>query len=325
MAHPTTCAWSILSLFATGARNGQTPWRGALVPQARVGRSFRCEKSKKRSPRPLFTDRRVSLAASTSSTPASPEDDLDVFGFSEEWEVQMVAFWRDWNQTVVEQERTRHKIRENDIKNLVELGRVEESFAHVETVYASTQKLSSLLPDAHVPNMFQREPNLIHMNFAKASQSILTLQEVLCSNDRCNDVTPVLERHPKLLLCSDVLEEVDLAVKKLKEIAPDCDARKAVSEYPELLYRIHSYNEYAELPISIMNIILETSTQDISEKVDDYNAVWDEWERASGVCSGFVNQEGEGDRFANGDHSMDHFDPDDASEWMSDGFWESEE
>ena len=49
--------------------------------------------------------------------------------------------------------------------------------------------------------MFQREPEMVHLNFVRASQSILELQEVLCDVDKCTDVTPVIERHPKLLLC----------------------------------------------------------------------------------------------------------------------------
>ena len=141
----------------------------------------------------------------------------------------MVRFWRDWNDA-----SERHRVRDLDIKWLVALGRTDDSFSRVDVVEAGARKLATLLPDANVPNMFQREPAIIHFNFVRASQSILELQEVLCDVDKCTDVTPVLERHPRLLLCEDVRAEVDAAKARLQELAPKCDATKAVNEYPEL-------------------------------------------------------------------------------------------
>ena len=158
-----------------------------------------------------------------------PDDELEVFGFTEQWEVDMVRFWRDWNDAT-----ERHRVRELDIKWLVALGRTDDSFSRVDVVSAGARKLATLLPDANVPNMFQREPAIIHFNFVRASQSILELQEVLCDVDKCTDVTPVLERHPRLLLCEDVRAEVEAAKARLHELAPMCDATKAVNEYPEL-------------------------------------------------------------------------------------------
>ena len=60
-------------------------------------------------------------------------------------------------------------------------------------VFNNAKKLSALLPDdANVPNMLQREPEVLNLNFVRASQSILELQSVLCSSDHCSGVTPVL-------------------------------------------------------------------------------------------------------------------------------------
>lgn len=168
--------------------------------------------------------------------------------------------------------------------------------------------------------MFQREPEMVHLNFVRASQSILELQEVLCDVDKCTDVTPVIERHPKLLLCEDVRAEVAAATEKLRSLAPCCDAAKAVSEYPELIYRIHAYDAYDELPISIVNIILETSTDDIAERVATYNAVWDEWERERGDAPSFDFDAPAHDAFVSGDYALDPFEAPDASEWMNDGY-----
>jgi len=253
----------------------------------------------------------------TSGSQANPEDELDVFGFSEDWEVQMVAFWRDWNAVAAAQERDRHRVREADIKSLVALGRTEKSFASPEVLAAGARRLASLLPDAHVPNMLQREPLIIHLNFVRASQSILELQKALCDVDKCTDVTPVIERHPRLLLCEDVRAEIAAANVKLKKIAPRCDASRAIAEYPELIYRIHSYHDYAELPISIVNIILETSTDDLEERAASYDRMWDDWESESRGAS-------TGDRLVAADHALDPFEAQDASEWMHDGFWEEE-
>ena len=292
-------------------RNACAPTVGALA----VPKSFRFRVAKSR-------EKRIFLRATFSDAHPSPYEDLDVFGFSEEWEVAMVRFWRAWNVTAVSQHR--HKVREADIADLVKLGRTESFFANPETVHAASGKLASLLPDAHVPNMFAREPGLIHLNFAKAATQILTLQQVLCDAEKCTDVTGVLERHPKLLLCADVKREVELAVLKLQKLAPDCDANKAVSEYPELIYRILAYDEYANLPVSIMNIISETSAADVREKISVYDNQWDEWERLSDA--GFKNAESPDDRLVNSDHALDPFDAEsDASQWMNDGVWEEED
>ena len=157
------------------------------------------------------------------------DDALEVFGFSEAWEVEMVRFWRDWNAS-----EARHRVRDLDIKWLVALGRTDRAFARPEIVAEGARKLASLLPDANVPNMLQREPKIVDLNFVRASRSIMELQEVLCDVDKCTDVTPVLERHPRLLMCEDVRGEVEAAKARLHELAPACDAAKAVNEYPEL-------------------------------------------------------------------------------------------
>ena len=232
----------------------------------------------------------------------------------------MVRFWRDWNVVAAAEARDRHRVREADIKHLVRLGRVEKAFASPDLLASAAKKLTSLLPDAHVPNMLQREPDIMHLNFVRASQSILELQEVLCDVDKCTDVTPIIERHPKLLLCDDVRAEVASATERLRRLAPCCDAAKAVSEYPELIYRIHAYDSYDELPISIVNIILETSTDDVAERIASYNAAWDDWERENGTLANGTAH----DASVSEDLALDPFEATDASEWMNDGYWEEE-
>ena len=249
-------------------------------------------------------------------------------GFCELWENEMVAFWRSWNDMA---ETERHKVRDVDIRWLVKLGRVDEKFSKPDLVFNNAKKLSTLLPDANVPNMLQREPNVLNINFVRASQSILELQSVLCSSDRCQDVTPVIERHPRLLLCEDVVAEVDSAKARLQELAPSCDASKAISEYPELIYRIHNYGEYSELPISIQNIILETSNEEVDEILESYNSRWDDWERergdvpsewqGMGVASKEYQRKGlDGDGWMNESAQMAE-----AAEWMLDGYHDPEE
>jgi hypothetical protein len=115
------------------------------------------------------------------------EQEEDYMGFSEAWEVEMVRFWRCWNLQTVE-----HPVRETDIQRLVRLGRTKAAFGSADAVAAGARKLATLLPDAHIPNMLQREPAIVDLNFARASQSILQLQTVLCSSDHCSDVTAIL-------------------------------------------------------------------------------------------------------------------------------------
>ena len=177
---------------------------------------------------PRFRARLPPVRASDSYADET-DDALEVFGFSEAWEVEMVRFWRDWNAS-----EARHRVRDLDIKWLVALGRTDRAFARPEIVAEGARKLASLLPDANVPNMLQREPKIVDLNFVRASRSIMELQEVLCDVDKCTDVTPVLERHPRLLMCEDVRGEVEAAKARLHELAPACDAAKAVNEYPEL-------------------------------------------------------------------------------------------
>ena len=249
-------------------------------------------------------------------------------GFCELWENEMVAFWRSWNDMA---ETERHKVRDVDIRWLVKLGRVDEQFTKPDVVFNNARKLSALLPDANVPNMLQREPEVLNLNFVRASQSILELQSVLCSSDHCSDVTPVLERHPRLLLCEDVVAEVDAAKARLQELAPSCDAGKAISEYPELIYRIHNYGEYSELPISIQNIILETSNEEVDDILESYNSRWDEWERERGD----VPSEWQGMGVASKEYQRKGLDGDcwmnesaqsaEAAEWMLDGYFDPED
>lgn len=250
------------------------------------------------------------------------EEAQSYMGFSEDWEVEMVRFWRRWNQE--SPHGSRHTVREPDIQRLVCLGRTDAAFTRADAVAAGARKISTLLPDAHVPNMLQREPGIVDLNFARASQSILELQTVLCSSDHCSDVTGILERYPRLLLSDDVRAEVDAAKSKLQALAPECDAQLAVSEYPELIYRIKNYDEYAELPMSIQNIIAETSVHSEAEvfAAEEFNSGWDAWELDNaqaddGLVSGKYSENGlgEGDWLNAAAQS-------ESAEWMLDGYWE---
>lgn len=243
--------------------------------------------------------REQEAAAAADDEPGENEGEEDFMGFIEDWELEMVRFWRGWNGEWCQA----HPVRDSDIKRLVQMGRTDAAFSRPDIVAAGAKKISSLLPDAHVPNMLQRQPDIVHLNFARASQSILELQSVLCSADHCSDVTGIMERYPKLLLCDNVEAEVEWAKARLQELAPECDAALAVKEYPELIYRIKNYSDYAELPMSIQNIILETSV--VSEEqmfaAEEYEAAWDAYDREHGMtCEGYSEKGlGAGD-FMNG-------------------------
>lgn len=90
------------------------------------------------------------------------------------------------------------------------------------------------------------------------------------------------------------------------------------------VYRIHQYEDYAELPISIQNIIMETSSEDISERIDEYNARWDDWEREAGVGEGaFGDAAGLDETSWRNDRGG--FDAPDAQEWMLDGYYDEDD
>ena len=92
----------------------------------------------------------------------------------------------------------------------VNLGRNRkyDFFAKIEVLVPGMKKLNTLLPDANVPNMLQREPEILSLDFVRASQRILQMQELLCSADQCYEVTGILERCPRLLLCDDIPSQV---------------------------------------------------------------------------------------------------------------------
>ena len=102
-------------------------------------------------------------------------------------------------------------------------------------------RLRQLLPDIDVCAVFERDPSAIRVEFVSASKRVLELQDVLCSSDMCRDVTGLIERHPTLLLVDDIHAHIERAVEKLASLEPRCDARAVVNEFPELIYRIHSY------------------------------------------------------------------------------------
>ena len=139
-------------------------------------------------------------------------------------------------------------------------------------------------------------------------------------------MTRVIERAPRLLLCDDVRAEVNAAKRRLEEIAPSCDAKKAISEYPEeIITRIQLYDEYSDLPVSLQNIIAETSDDDENEAADAYDARWNDWERESsgGDGDGLVSNPG---RRGLDENSWDNqYASPDSAEWMIDGYWETEE
>jgi hypothetical protein len=136
------------------------------------------------------------------------------------------------------------------------------------------------------------------------------------------------ERCPRLLLCDDVRAEVDSAKSRLQQLAPECDVKLAVSEYPELIYRIGNYAEYNELPVSIQNIIMETSTRSEDEVFarDEWNSRWEDWDRekagksgtSGGLVSGVYGEKGlrAGD-WMNAAETA-------SAEWMLDGCWEGD-
>ena len=104
------------------------------------GRIFRRVPPPVRKSARSFSGRRSPAARASAAREGShPDDELDVFGFTEQWEVDMVRFWRDWNDA-----SERHRVRDLDIKWLVALGRTDDSFSRVDVVEAGAVSYTHL-------------------------------------------------------------------------------------------------------------------------------------------------------------------------------------
>ena len=69
---------------------------------------------------------------------------------------------------------------------------------------------------------------------------------------------------------------------------------------------------------------METSSEDISERIDEYNARWDDWEREAGVGEGaFGDAAGLDETSWRNDRGG--FDAPDAQEWMLDGYYDEDD
>ena len=214
----------------------------------------------------------------------------DALGYTEPWAVELVTFWREYAGA-----------RDRVVRALVEVGETHREMRDPAQIAIAGDRLRRLLPDIDVCAVFERDPGVLKIEFVAASKRVLELQDVLCSSDMCRDVTGLIERHPQLLLVDDIHAHIERAVAKLASLEPNCDARAVVDEFPELIYRIHSYDYVESLPISIQNMLLDSASED-ETRLEDYERMWDEREAA--------------------DRERDDFFADDASEWMVDGFWE---
>ena len=216
--------------------------------------------------------------------------DVDNLGYTEPWAVELVTFWREYAGA-----------RDRVVRALVDVGETHREMRDPAQIAIAGDRLRRLLPDIDVCAVFERDPGVSKIEFVAASKRVLELQDVLCSSDMCRDVTGLIERHPQLLLVDDIHAHIERAVAKLASLEPNCDARAVVDEFPELIYRIHSYDYVESLPISIQNMLLDSASED-DTRLEDYERMWDEREAA--------------------DRERDDFFADDASEWMVDGFWE---
>ena len=210
------------------------------------------------------------------------------------WERDLVEFWRDYASA-----------RDRTIRALISVAEKEPSMRDPTSIAIAGDRLRQLLPDIDVCAVFERDPSAIRVEFVSASKRVLELQDVLCSSDMCRDVTGLIERHPTLLLVDDIHAHIERAVEKLASLEPRCDARAVVNEFPELIYRIHSYDYVESLPISIQNMLLDSASED-QTTLEDYDRAWDEREARDAAAAGEIQ-----DFFA-----------DDATEWMIDGYWE---
>jgi len=210
------------------------------------------------------------------------------------WERDLVEFWRDYASA-----------RDRTIRALISVAEKEPSMRDPISIAVAGDRLRQLLPDIDVCAVFERDPSAIRVEFVSASKRVLELQDVLCSSDMCRDVTGLIERHPTLLLVDDIHAHIERAVEKLASLDPRCDARAVVHEFPELIYRIHSYDYVESLPISIQNMLLDSASED-QTTLEDYDRAWDEREARDAAAEGDVQ-----DFFAG-----------DATEWMIDGYWE---
>lgn len=206
------------------------------------------------------------------------------------WRDELIDFWREYAGASA-----------RDVAALVDVADKVEPMRSAVSIAVAGNTLRRLLPDIDVCAVFAREPAMLDIELASAHKRVLELQDVLCDIDQCADVTALIERHPKLLLVEDIHAHVERAVEKLAALDPRCDARAVVREFPELIYRIHAYDHVESLPISIQNMLLDTSGED-EARMDEYDRLWDERERL--------------------DRGVDDVE---ATEWMLDGYYDADD
>lgn len=220
---------------------------------------------------------------------ASVEPEIDYLGYDEPWQRELVMFWREYARA-----------RDRSVRALVDAAETRADMRDPVAISRAGDRLRRLLPDIDVCAVFERDPGVLRLEFISASKRVLELQDVLCSSDMCRDVTGLIERHPTLLLVDDIEAHIERAVEKLAALEPRCDARAVVQEFPELIYRIHSYDYVESLPISIQNMLLDSASED-EARLEDYERAWNEREAA--------------------DRDEDPF-ADSALEWTIDGYFE---
>jgi len=220
---------------------------------------------------------------------AAVKPEVDYLGYDEPWQRELVMFWREYASA-----------RDRTVRALVDVAETRAEMRDPVAISRAGDRLRRLLPDIDVCAVFERDPGVLRLEFVAASKRVLELQDVLCSSDMCRDVTGLIERHPTLLLMDDIEAHIQRAVDKLAALEPRCDARAVVHEFPELIYRIHSYDYVESLPISIQNMLLDSASED-EMRLEDYERAWNEREAA--------------------DRSEDLF-ADDALEWTMDGYFE---
>jgi len=219
------------------------------------------------------------------SCPVVADDDAS----SPSWRAELSDFWvayaRASPRTVIA---------------LLEVAEQCEAMRSPSAIARAGNTLRTLLPDIDVASVFERDPEALGVTFASAHKRLLALQQVLCDIDQCADVTSIVERYPKLLLEGDVATHVARAERKLAALAPDCNAKAIVRANPELIYRIHHYDDGDALPISIQNMLLEFERDgEEAARALEYDKMWDERSRVDrGVAEDI-----------------------DASEWMMDGYF----
>eukprot|EP00803_Ostreobium_quekettii_P002926 evm.model.scf_229.6 EVM.evm.TU.scf_229.6 scf_229:64847-65602(-) len=137
-----------------------------------------------------------------------------------------------------------------------QLGRDCSPYLDGDLLASKLERLEGILPDVDVIELLAKDASLLDVDLYLAVHNMVAL----CDHLQGNSVTGVISSCPKLLRCTDLDGQLCRVMQKLESLLPRWKRTmlvNLVSEYPELIFRLHLHldKSFSELPIDIQNVL----------------------------------------------------------------------